>query len=62
MGLGAELEREEREQEKKNGGENTLDFSFNKESGAPPDFGGGSSGNPATSGDKKLGDLKQAAS
>ncbi len=46
MGLGAELEREEQEQQKKNGGENTLDFSFNKESLAPPEFGGNSSSAP----------------
>jgi hypothetical protein len=40
MGLGAELERLEREKEK-NAGENTLDFSFNKESSlpGPPEFG-----------------------
>lgn len=42
MGLGAELERQERE-EGKGAGENTLNFSFNKESSSqgPPDFGGG---------------------
>ena len=42
MGLGAELERQERE-EGKAAGENTLNFSFNKESSSqgPPDFGGG---------------------
>ncbi len=43
MGLGAELERYEREHGKI-GGENTLDFSFNKESSlpgtTPPEFGG----------------------
>jgi prophage antirepressor-like protein len=42
MGLKAELERHEREQDEF-GGENTLNITFNKESSlqGPPDFGGG---------------------